>query len=190
MSAELAREATEYLKTELEQDATARAALASQQAVQAAQKAADVAKSLPRIGRLYVVGAVIAACGVAGLMIPSVLKAFGVQSNAGDLVACSVVLLLSGLIFVMPSLVTDGSGEYSTIRVAVLAVVLVFALLTVRAGWAAASLGDLKLDNSWVGILAMAFGGKVFQSFAEMRSASGGKGETTAKGGLVRQGHR
>jgi hypothetical protein len=60
-------------------------------------------------------------------------------------------------------------------RVAVLLVVSVFALLTLKAGWDAPGLDALKIDPTWAWILAAALGGKAFQSFAEATGRGPGR---------------
>jgi hypothetical protein len=71
-------------------------------------------------------------------------------------------------------------------RVAVLKVISLFVVLTIKAGWAAKSLADLQLQQTWVWVLAAALGGKAFQSFAENGPGQGGpRAQDAAPGGAV-----
>lgn len=100
---------------------------------------------------------------------PIVTALTGARGSApGDIPAVSLVLLLVGFAACFPSLLTDGTGEgFSTMRVAVLAIVSVFCLVSVKAGWSVQAPGDLTVTDSWWHILTVALGGKVAQAFAE-----------------------
>ncbi|HTN51125.1 MAG TPA: hypothetical protein VML50_01880 [Anaeromyxobacter sp.] len=116
------------------------------------------------------VAGVVALVGAA--LWPLVSAARGARGSApGDLPAVGLVLLLLGFAACFPSLLTDGTGEagYSTMRVAVLAIVCVFCLVIVKAGWG----GDLTVSDSWWHVLTVALGGKVAQAFAEAWKAGG-----------------
>lgn len=90
------------------------------------------------------------------------------SSAPGDVPAVSLVLLVLGFAAWYPSLLTDGSGEgYSTMRVAVLAIVLVFSVVVLKAGWSVQGGGELTVSDSWWRVLTVALGGKVAQAFAE-----------------------
>lgn len=91
----------------------------------------------------------------------------------GGAIAAGFFTVIVGLVLRFPTLLQDGSraadnsGNVSTMRVAVLLIVSVFGLLTIKTGWNVPRLEDLKPDSTWIGVLGVAFGGKVFQSFAE-----------------------
>jgi hypothetical protein len=87
--------------------------------------------------------------------------------RGGGLAASGLFLVILGFVFLFPTMLTDDTGATSTMRVAVFMVVSLFVVLTTKAGWAATSLADLKLQDSWVWVLGAALGGKAFQSFAE-----------------------
>jgi hypothetical protein len=87
--------------------------------------------------------------------------------NAGGIAATGLFIVILGLVLLFPTLLSDDTGQTSTMRVCVLMVVSLFVVLTVKAGWGAPDLEHLKLQDSWVWVLAAAFGGKAFQSFAE-----------------------
>lgn len=87
--------------------------------------------------------------------------------------AAALFLVIVGLVIRFPALLTDGTmtdagvPAVSTMRISVLLIVSVFAILTVKAGWAAPTLEGLKIDPSWAWVLGAALGGKAVQSFAE-----------------------
>ncbi len=128
---------------------------------------------------LRALGTALALFGAAGMAIavawPLVTVARGARASApGDVPAVALVLLLVGFAACFPSLLTDGSGEgYSTMRVAVLAIVCVFCLVAVKAGWAAQGAADVTVSDSWWHILTVALGGKVAQAFAEAWKGGG-----------------
>ena len=95
------------------------------------------------------------------------------RGGQGGAIAAGLFLVIVGLVIRFPTLLSDGgttdSGapSMSTMRVAVLLVVSVFAILTVKAGWAATGLDSLRIDPSWAWVLGAVLGGKAVQSFAE-----------------------
>lgn len=99
-------------------------------------------------------------------------------TNDGSVPAISTVLLLLGIALYLPDLLMENNGAQpqqdngaqppaSTMRFAVLAVIIVFCLLTIKHGWNAPSLADLSLSESWSWILGVAFGGKALQRWGE-----------------------
>jgi hypothetical protein len=95
------------------------------------------------------------------------------RSNHGGAIAAALFVVIVGLVIKFPTLLQDGSATdqgtaaVSAMRVSLLLVVSVFAILTVKAGWASVSLDSLKIDQSWAMVLGAALTGKVVQSFAE-----------------------
>ena len=122
---------------------------------------------------LRVPGDVLLFAGALGLVVSGVLRFHsGPTLGDGALPACALVLVLFGFALRFPTLLQDGTasdagGNMSTMRIAVLMIVSVFALMTVKVGWGATALGDLRIDSSWAWVLAAALGGKAAQSFAE-----------------------
>jgi hypothetical protein len=96
------------------------------------------------------------------------------QRDGGGLAAVGIFLVILGMVFRFPTLLADDTGATSTMRVAVLMVVSLFVVVTMKAGWAAHSIPELVLNNSWCWVLAAAFGGKAAQSFAENMSPGAG----------------
>ncbi len=109
----------------------------------------------------------------AGAAIALVTATIVGRGATGAIVAACVFAVIVGLVLCYPTLLQDGSATaadvpaMSSMRAAILLIVSVFALVTLKAGWGASSLEALKLDPSWAWILAAALGGKAFQSFAE-----------------------
>jgi hypothetical protein len=122
-------------------------------------------------------GIILIAVGVFGLVLAAGLRFIQGFLVPGDLPAVAMFLLLVGLVFYFPDLLQDGSGGGSSMRVAVLMVVSVFVILTLKAGWTVTNLEELKIDPSWAWVLGVAFGAKMGQSFAE---ALGAKKKQTA----------
>lgn len=90
----------------------------------------------------------------------------------GDIPAVSLFLMACGFAASFPSMLTDGSGEgVSAMRVVVFMLVSIFVLLAVKVSWDAGQL--VEISGTWAGILSAAFGGKVFQSFAEAMQRKG-----------------
>jgi hypothetical protein len=106
---------------------------------------------------------------------------FAKADAAGSIVSACLFAVIVGLVLLNPTMLQDGTktdaGEpaVSSMRVAILLVVSTFTLVTVKAGWAAAGVADLKLDPSWAWVLAAALGGKAAQSFAEISSKGPGR---------------
>jgi len=119
-------------------------------------------------------GALLIAAGLAGL----VYTAFRSLQDGGT-PAISLFLVIIGLIFYFPTLLEGDLGTTSTMRVAVLMLVSLFIILTVKVGWHETSLASLKLDPNWVWVLAAALGGKAAQSFSENASPDGSKTPST-----------
>jgi hypothetical protein len=117
------------------------------------------------------IGAGLVALGVVGLSAAALARVFWGCLVPGDLPAVSMFLLLIGLVFWFPDLVKDGGGGNSSMRVAVLMIVSLFLILTLKAGWEATKLDELKIDPSWAWVLGVAFGAKMGQSFAEALGA-------------------
>jgi hypothetical protein len=130
------------------------------------------------------VGVAILFLAVAGLIWTGLAPVVRSNDVPGALPACAMVLLMVGLTLVKPSLVMskDDAEQVSAMRIAVLLIIGVFVLLTVKTSWSlSAKDGDvLKVDNSWVWIVIAALGGKAAQSFSETFGGSGSKQQTPA----------
>ena len=126
---------------------------------------------LERVGQYLVVAAIFGfAAAVVLSFIPSSINYSDGLASDGTLAAVSTVFLLMGSAFAMPGLLRENSKDeqsYSTMRFVVLAVVVVFAVVTVKIGWQTSSFEDFKIHSTWVYILGLAFGGKVAQTFTE-----------------------
>lgn len=103
------------------------------------------------------------------------------SAREADLAAIGFLFTMLGLLLLFPSLLSDGTkaidGEIplSTMRFAVLTVVILFVVITFRAAWVV-GLDNLEVNSTWAWILAIAFGGKVGQSGIEWFAQRGGSG--------------
>jgi len=87
--------------------------------------------------------------------------------SPGLITAFGFVFLVLGLVFYFPDIINEGDNGPSTMRVVVLVIVLIFAFVYVKAARETGTLANLKIDQSWIYVLGLAFGSKVFQKFAE-----------------------
>jgi len=91
----------------------------------------------------------------------------------GGAIATAFFVIIIGLILRFPTLIQDGTtnsndtNNASMMRIATLLIVSLFAILAIKTGWETPRLVDLKIDPTWIGVLGVALGGKVAQSFAE-----------------------
>jgi len=126
-------------------------------------------------------GALLLGTGMVGFVVATFGRWASTAPIPGEVPAVSLFFVIIGLVFYFPDLLKDETKATSSMRVVVLMTVSVFLLLTVKSGWSANSLSELKLDQSWAWVLAVALGGKVLQSFSEhwplLRSKGGGKSQ-------------
>ncbi len=106
-------------------------------------------------------------------------------SHQAELVTIAYLFTMIGLLLLFPGLLAtgtvtkDGTTEVSAMRFAVLMVVMLFVVITFKAGWSV-GLAELKIDSTWAWILGIAFGGKVAQSVTV--------GVLSGAGGVVNRG--
>ncbi len=128
-------------------------------------------------------GALLIFVGLVGFVLAALDIA---PADPGAAAAVSMFLVIMGLVFYFPSLLSDDTGQTSTMRVTVLMIVLLYVVVTLKVGWGAASLDELTLSESWIWVLAAALGGKAAQSFAENAGSNGiarpGPAKKTKKG--------
>jgi len=115
-----------------------------------------------KIGKLLVI------IGISGFLI-SVILSFTPLSglDTGALPAGSFLITMIGLAFAFPSMLEESPGAISTMRIVVFAVVMVFCVIYLKIAWSVGSLGGFTIDKTWIYILGLAFGSKVFQKFGE-----------------------
>jgi hypothetical protein len=92
-----------------------------------------------------------------------------VQNTPQALATAGLILLLVGVPLCAPQVLHDSAKELSAMRVVFYGIAGVFGILAIRAGWDAKSLGDVKIDSGWAGLLSAAFAAKAAQSFSENR---------------------
>ncbi|MDP2886257.1 MAG: hypothetical protein Q8P51_14680 [Ignavibacteria bacterium] len=112
-------------------------------------------------------GIILITIGVIGLGVAAGLRFIEGLLVPGDLPAVAMFFLLIGLVFYFPDLLKEASGAGSSMRVAVLMVVSLFVILTLKAGWTVTNLEELKIDQSWAWLIGVTLGAKMGQSFAE-----------------------
>jgi len=126
---------------------------------------------LERIGQYLVLAAILGfVIAIVMSFIPRSINYNDGIASDGTITAVSIIFLLMGSAFVLPGLLRENSKDeqsYSTMRFIVLAVVLVFAAITIKIGWQTSSFEDFRIHSTWVYILGLAFGAKVAQTFTE-----------------------
>lgn len=128
-------------------------------------------------------GQVLIATGAVGFVTASLLSFTDYSGlDEGALPAGSFFLILVGMAFCFPTLLEEAKGEISTMRVVVFAVTMVFAVIHLKIGWNAGSFKDFQIDQTWVYILGLAFGSKVFQRFGEKSDAEEEDGKPNKEG--------
>lgn len=121
-------------------------------------------------------GALLVVLGLAGFALAVVLRFGPVANSPGELPAASLLFILIGMAFYFPQLLEDENKGLSTMRLMTFMVVSLFSVVAMKIGWLARSFEDWKVTETWVYILGLAFGSKLFQSFNENRSKSEGTG--------------
>ena len=125
-------------------------------------------------------GIILIAIGVVGLALAAGLRFIDGFLVPGDLPAVAMIFLFIGLVFYFPDLLKDPSNGGSSMRVAVLMVVSLFVILTLKAGWTVTNLEELKIDQSWAWLIGVTLGAKMGQSFAEAWSQNKSQGADRA----------
>jgi hypothetical protein len=92
-------------------------------------------------------------------------------TDPGLITAVSFLFLMVGLIFYFPDIICDANGGPSTMRIVVLIVMFIFSFIYIKVAREAGTLTNIKIDQSWIYIIGLAFGSKVFQKFAENDAA-------------------
>lgn len=85
----------------------------------------------------------------------------------GALPAGAFLSIMLGMAFHFPSMLEESAGSLSTMRILVFAVVMVFCVIYLKIGWSLNNFENFTIDKTWVYILGLAFGSKVFQKFGE-----------------------
>jgi hypothetical protein len=115
-------------------------------------------------------GELLIGVGLIAILVVAILG----RPGQGGAIAAAFFVVIIGLVVRFPTLLEDGTSTEagvpaaSSMRVALLLVVSIFGLLTVKVGWDVTGLEALRIDPSWAWVLGAALGGKAFQSFAEI----------------------
>jgi len=107
----------------------------------------------------------------------SVILSFTAVSDfdQGALPAGSFLSIMLGMAFHFPTMLEDNSGGVSTMRIVVFAIVMVFCVIYLKIGWSIGNFEQFKIDKTWIYVLGLAFGSKVFQRFGEEEEKDKGK---------------
>jgi hypothetical protein len=133
------------------------------------------------------IGKVLVVIGIVGFL-SSIILSFTPLSglDTGALPAGSFFIVMIGLAFAFPSMLEESPGAISTMRIIVFAVVMVFCVIYIKIAWSVGSIGGFTIDKTWIYILGLAFGSKVFQKFGEETESLKAETEVeTPSGGRV-----
>lgn len=116
-----------------------------------------------------VLGISLIIAGVIGFVVSVFVSMFSYASNFdnGALPAISFFIISLGFAFYFPDLLRDEQKSLSTMRMIVFMTVSIFAIISIKIGWTARTFDEFRIDRTWVYILGLAFGSKVFQKFSE-----------------------
>jgi hypothetical protein len=91
----------------------------------------------------------------------------------GDFPALCMLLVVLGVGVRFPQVFADpAAGGLSSMRIILFGMVSLFAVLTVKAGWGAAAIADIRIDPWWAALLSATVASKAVQSFSETRLAA------------------
>lgn len=107
--------------------------------------------------------------GIAGLVVTVIFNMTpGLRPyDKGALPAISFFFILLAMAFLYPDMLQDGSKSLSTMRVVVFMTISVFTIIAIKIGWVAPNYDDFRIDRTWVYILGLVFGSKLFQNYTE-----------------------
>ncbi|MGP8217343.1 MAG: hypothetical protein ACLQQ4_17375 [Bacteroidia bacterium] len=90
----------------------------------------------------------------------------------GSKLAMDFFIVMLGVAFAFPDLLSDNTGGLSTMRIVVFMMVNVICILLLDIGWGKPNFSAIGIDQYWVGIIAFVFGAKATQSFFESKMAA------------------
>jgi hypothetical protein len=106
----------------------------------------------------------------------------------GAIPAGAFLCIMLGMAFHFPTMLEESKGEISTMRILVFAIVMVFCVIYLKIGWSLNNFENFSIDKTWVYILGLAFGSKVFQKFSEgSEKVEAHTEEETPEGGKKKQ---
>src|SRR5438128_1299864 len=119
---------------------------------------------LPKFGLLLIV---LGTIGFLATVIMSYTQYSGIDHGATP--AASFLSIMLGIALAFPSMLKGPSKEsgFSTMRIVVFAVVMLFCTIYLKIGWSISKYEDFTIDKNWIYILGLAFGSKAFQRFGE-----------------------
>jgi hypothetical protein len=135
------------------------------------------------------IGLGLVSLGLIGFLFEALFgKACHIPDNGG-VPSASVLFVMVGMAFYFPDLLQGPDGGFSTMRMIVFMIILVFVMLTVKIGWQTTSFDEFRIDNTWIYIVGLAFGGKVFQTFGEKSAQDDSSGDDSSEGKDDQQGN-
>lgn len=118
-------------------------------------------------------GIVLILLGTLGFLATAIIS-FTVYAGMdhGALAATSFLIIMLGVAFAFPSMLQDTNGGVSTMRMITFAVVVLFCTIYFKIGWSVSKFEEFTIDKTWIYILGLAFGSKVFQRYGEENDAN------------------
>ncbi|MEO8404142.1 MAG: hypothetical protein ABI480_06090 [Chitinophagaceae bacterium] len=128
-----------------------------------------IKKNENKISYVQIIGFIMVAMGIVYMTIYRMIT-----DTSAEGMAISFFVIMLGMSFAFPSLLEGRDKEVSTMRIVVFMMVNVICLLLIKIGWAADihSLGQIGLDQYWMGVIAFIFGAKATQSYFESKLAA------------------
>ncbi len=141
-----------------------------------------IKKNEDKISYMQIIGFGLVASGI--IYMTAVRIITHVSSPEG--MAISFFIIMLGMAFAFPSLLKGYNKDLSTMRIVVFMMVNVICLLLIKIGWASdiKSLGDIGLNQYWMGVIAFIFGAKAAQSYFESKLAAPGEKPKTGMAAL------
>jgi hypothetical protein len=121
------------------------------------------------------IGVVIIIAGLLGLITSLFFHSDGAENHHQDAVsapiaAISFFITMLGVAFAFPTMLRGKEG-ISTMRIVVFMMANVICMLLIKCGWQVNNLGQIGLDEWWMGVIAFVFGAKATQSYFESKLA-------------------
>jgi hypothetical protein len=129
------------------------------------------------------IGALLIGIGILGFLFAVIASGlpYSYFNDNGSVPSASIFFVMIGMAFYFPDLLQGPCGGFSTMRMVVFMVVIVFVVLTIKIGWSTHSFDEFRIDSTWVYILGLAFGSKLFQQMSEQQGENLNRKDTVVK---------